>query len=302
MIDVNLENFETEVIQASMQTPVLVDFWAPWCGPCQTLGPILEKLELAYGGRFKLVKIDSDQEQQLAAMFGVRSIPTCVLMSQGQPVDGFMGALPESQLRAFLDKHLPEGPVLPVDDALPTEDGAGEDDDLQSKLERLEKAVREQPDDEKARFAYLRLLLEMGLEDEARAEFATVATLADGSLRYGAIRAWLEALEVARQAGDANARLQELDAAIAADKRDFGTRYQRAQLLLAHNQWTQAMDELLEILMRDRHWNEERARKTYVAILEIIEPPKSPVAEGQIPPEDPVVASYRRRLSSVVLS
>lgn len=302
MIDVNLENFEMEVIQASMQTPVLVDFWAPWCGPCQTLGPILEKLELAYGGRFKLVKIDSDQEQQLAAMFGVRSIPTCVLMSQGQPVDGFMGALPESQLRAFLDKHLPEGPVLPVDDALPTEDGAGEDDDLQSKLERLEKAVREQPDDEKARFAYLRLLLEMGLEDEARAEFATVATLADGSLRYGAIRAWLEALEVARQAGDANARLQELDAAIAADKRDFGTRYQRAQLLLAHNQWTQAMDELLEILMRDRHWNEERARKTYVAILEIIEPPKPPVAEGQIPPEDPVVASYRRRLSSVVLS
>ncbi|RMX09389.1 thioredoxin [Allofranklinella schreckenbergeri] len=302
MIDVNLENFETEVIQASMQTPVLVDFWAPWCGPCQTLGPILEKLELAYGGRFKLVKIDSDQQQQLAAMFGVRSIPTCVLMSQGQPVDGFMGALPESQLRAFLDKHLPEGPVLPVDDALPTEDGAGEDDDLQSKLERLEKAVREQPDDEKARFAYLRLLLEMGLEDEARAEFATVATLADGSLRYGAIRAWLEALEVARQAGDANARLQELDAAIAADKRDFGARYQRAQLLLAHNQWTQAMDELLEILMRDRHWNEERARKTYVAILEIIEPPKPPVAEGQIPPEDPVVASYRRRLSSVVLS
>lgn len=302
MIDVNLENFETEVIQASMQTPVLVDFWAPWCGPCQTLGPILEKLELAYGGRFKLAKIDSDQEQQLAAMFGVRSIPTCVLMSQGQPVDGFMGALPESQLRAFLDKHLPEGPVLPVDDALPTEDGAGEDDDLQSKLERLEKAVREQPDDEKARFAYLRLLLEMGLEDEARAEFATVATLADGSLRYGAIRAWLEALEVARQAGDANARLQELDAAIAADKRDFGARYQRAQLLLAHNQWTQAMDELLEILMRDRHWNEERARKTYVAILEIIEPPKPPVAEGQIPPEDPVVASYRRRLSSVVLS
>lgn len=302
MIDVNLENFETEVIQASMQTPVLVDFWAPWCGPCQTLGPILEKLELAYGGRFKLAKIDSDQEQQLAAMFGVRSIPTCVLMSQGQPVDGFMGALPESQLRAFLDKHLPEGPVLPVDDALPTEDGAGEDDDLQSKLERLEKAVREQPDDEKARFAYLRLLLEMGLEDEARAEFATVATLADGSLRYGAIRAWLEALEVARQAGDANARLQELDAAIATDKRDFGARYQRAQLLLAHNQWTQAMDELLEILMRDRHWNEERARKTYVAILEIIEPPKPPVAEGQIPPEDPVVASYRRRLSSVVLS
>jgi putative thioredoxin len=92
MIDVTVETFEAEVIAASMTTPVLVDFWAPWCGPCKTLGPLLEKMEEAYGGRFKLVKIDSDQEQQLAAAFGIRSIPTCVLLKNGQPVDGFMGA------------------------------------------------------------------------------------------------------------------------------------------------------------------------------------------------------------------
>lgn len=106
MIDVTLENFEAEVVAASMAVPVLVDSGA-WCGPCKTLGPVLEKLEVAYEGRFKLVKIDSDQEQQLASMFGIRSIPTCVLMIGGKPVDGFMGAQPEGKLREFLDKHLP---------------------------------------------------------------------------------------------------------------------------------------------------------------------------------------------------
>ena len=107
MIDVTVENFEAEVVAASMTTPVLVDFLAPWCGPCKTLGPVLEKLEVAYAGRFTLAKIDSDQQQQLAAMFGIRSIPTCVLMMNGQPVDGFMGAQPEGQVRAFLDKQVP---------------------------------------------------------------------------------------------------------------------------------------------------------------------------------------------------
>ena len=97
MIEATVQNFEAEVIQASMTVPVLVDFWAPWCAPCKSLGPILEKLELEYAGRFKLVKIDSDQEQQISQAFGIRSIPTCVLLVGGKPVDGFMGALPESQ-------------------------------------------------------------------------------------------------------------------------------------------------------------------------------------------------------------
>ena len=113
MLDVTVQNFEAEVIEASMATPVLVDFWAPWCGPCKSLGPVLEKLETDYAGRFKLVKINSDNEQQLAAAFGIRSIPTCVLLVGGQPVDGFMGALPEGKVREFLDKHLPsEGELL----------------------------------------------------------------------------------------------------------------------------------------------------------------------------------------------
>ena len=302
MMDVTIENFEAEVIEASMHTPVLVDFWAPWCGPCRSLGPVLEKLETAYQGRFKLAKIDSDQEQQLAGMFGVRSIPTCVLMVQGQPVDGFMGALPEAQVRAFLDKHLPEGAPAIEDEGAALAAEPAVEEDLQTRLDKLQQAVQDKPEDEAARFDYVKLLLEMGLEDEAKVAFAPVIAQAGTSQRYGALKTWMDALDAAHRAGDANARLKELDATIAADKRNFEARHQRAQILLAHNQWTAAMDELLEILMHDRQWNDGLARKTYVAILDLIEPPKPAVAEGQIPPEDPTVASYRRRLSSVVLS
>ena len=106
MTDVTVANFEAEVVEASLHTPVLVDFWAPWCGPCKSLGPVLDKVEAEYGGRFKLVKINSDDEQELAGAFGIRSIPTCVLMVGGKPVDGFMGAQTEGQVKAFLDKQI----------------------------------------------------------------------------------------------------------------------------------------------------------------------------------------------------
>ncbi len=101
MIDVTMANFETDVIAASQTTPVLVDFWADWCGPCKSLGPVLEKLEADYAGRFQLVKINADTEQQLAGAFGVKSLPTCILLMGGRPVDGFMGALPEGKVREF---------------------------------------------------------------------------------------------------------------------------------------------------------------------------------------------------------
>src|SRR6188768_21676 len=128
MIDVTIENFEQEVIAASLNQPVLVDFWAPWCGPCKALGPVLEKLEIDYGGGFKLVKINSDEEQQLAGAFGIRSIPTVILLKNGQPVDGFMGALPEGKVREFLDKHVqaqaPEEEEEPLADAAPDDPAA----------------------------------------------------------------------------------------------------------------------------------------------------------------------------------
>jgi putative thioredoxin len=302
MIDVTIQNFDDEVVAASMSTPVLVDFWAPWCGPCKVIGPLLEKLETEYAGRFKLVKVDSDQQQELSQAFGIRSIPTCVLMSQGKPVDGFMGAMPEGQIKAFLEKNLPEADVLEAEVTSVEVSDAPAFDDPVAIEEALHQAVLKNPDDEDARFNYIKHLLHAGRDDDAKVAFAPVIAKTTLVRRFDALQRWMNAIDFVTDRADLTSDTASFDAKIAANKRDFDARFGKAQTLMAAQNWTAAMDELLEILMRDKAWASDLARKTCIAILDIIEPPPIKVADGQIPPVDPTVATYRRRLSSVVLS
>ncbi len=298
MIDATVANFETEVVEASNTVPVLVDLWAPWCGPCRALGPILEKLEVAYEGRFKLVKINTEEEQELAAAFGVRSIPMVMLLKDGQPVDGFVGALPEGQIREFLDKHVPDSAPEQADDAEPS-DAEAESAPALPPLEKLQQDLATNPANDTARKAYVELLLKDGRTADAALAFEPLAGKALADARIQALSDWL----AAAQAAPGLPPVAALQASIAANKRDFDARYALAQQHMAAQQWTAALDELLDILMRDKNWSEDRARKTFVNILELMTPADAPKpTPGQPPATDPTVESYRRRLSMTVLS
>jgi putative thioredoxin len=211
-----------------------------------------------------------------------------------------MGALPEGKIKEFLDKHVPPAGPEAEEEAEIEEPAPDMTPDAQ--LERLQHDVATDPSDDEARFGYVKALLLAGRSDDAKVAFAPVIAKAAQVRRFDSLQRLMDAFDFAHGAGDAARAQADADARIAASKRDFDARFARARLLMAGQRWTDAMDELLEILMRDKAWNDDLARKTYIAILDVIEPPKPKVADGQIPPDDPTVATYRRRLSSVVLS
>ncbi len=311
MSDITIQNFEADLIQASMQQPVLLDIWAPWCGPCRTLGPMLESIEAAYGGRFKLAKLNSDDQPdiagQLSQAFGVRSIPFCVLFKGGQPVDGFVGAIPEPQIREFLDRHVPSAEALEAEEETAEAEVLEAEGDLDAALAKLQQAVAIDPANEVARNDYVKLLIETGQLAQARQAWEPVASKALVDARIAALGLWLDACEQAPAARSP----QQLAAAIEADRRDFDARYELAQGLMAQGQFTEAMDALLEIVMRDKAWRDELARKTYVAILELMSKPAPKAAAGAekakgaleltghaaVAPSDPLIDQYRRKLS-----
>ena len=306
MIDITRATFDTEIIEASMHTPVLVDFWHPKSEQCKVIVPLLEKLEIDYAGRFILAKVDASQEQEIAGAFGVQSIPTCILMMGGKPVDGFQGALPEEQLKEFLDKHLPPAPEPEA--TLEPESAEFVAITPEMQLETLVSKLKEDANNEAVRFDLVKLLLQLGRDDDAKIAFAPVIAQTSVVRKFDSLKRWMNAIDsiainsINTPAKDENSTKNDFDSRIAANKRDFEARFGKAQSLMAQQRWTDAMDELLEILMRDKTWNEDLARKTYIAILDIIEPAPVKVADGHIPPVDATVATYRRRLSSVVLS
>lgn len=262
MLDITLSNFESDVIEASRRQPVLLDIWAPWCGPCKALGPVLEKLEAAYAGRFMLAKLNSDEQPeiagQLSGMFGVRSIPFCVLFQRGEPVDGFVGALPEGELRVFLDKHVPVAEVATgADDADRAREmlSSGRVDDA---IAVLRDSLERDPSNDQLRFDCLRALIRARRVEEARTLYAPVAGRGNPATDdVAAAGLWLEACALPDEgAGNAGEILDE--------------RFRRAQACMARSQFTAALDELLEILTRDKDWGGGKARTAYLAILRLL--------------------------------
>ncbi|MCY1222864.1 putative protein YbbN [compost metagenome] len=280
MSDVNLQNFETEVIDASHQAPVLVDFWAPWCGPCRTLGPMLERLEAEAEGSWKLVKVNVDENQELAAHFGVRSIPHVVAIADGQAVDQFTGVLPESGLREFLGRLAPGQARSPLAEAQELA-AAGNRDGAET---LFADAIAADPESDVARLAYIGFLLDGNAIDRARAEFAALSPRAGQEDGYGALRTRIEAMENAAGLPDE----ATLTGRIAADPRDLAARLDLARLMIAHQQYEPALEQLLAIVRTDRGFEDDIGRKTMLSVFEML-------ADR---PE--VVSRWRRQLSTAL--
>ncbi len=282
--DASTASFGVDVITESARQPVLVDFWAPWCEPCKQLAPILEKVVKAAAGKVKLVKMNIDEHPQIPGRLGVRSIPAVIAFQRSQPVDGFMGALPESQVRGFIERLV--GPLDEGADALAEAEALLAEGDVAGAAEAYAAIVSEDPGDLAAIAGLAKIFIGAGEIENAR---TILASAPEAGARDPAIVAAKAALELAEQAASVG-DIFDLTRRIEASPDDHQARFDFAVLLNARNERDAAAAALLEIIKRDRAWNDDGARKQLLQFFE---------AWG---PMDPATIGARRKLSALLFA
>ncbi|OOG64996.1 thioredoxin [Rhodanobacter sp. B04] len=278
VFDVDQQSFEADVLQASLTTPVLVDFWATWCEPCKTLGPMLEKLAAEYNGAFRLGKVDVDTQRELAGMFGIRSIPTVMLVKDGQVLDGFAGALPEGQLREFLSRH-----VQPLEAA--AEPAAAEvvPETPAQAIDRLQQAIAAEPGKPDLKLDLALALMRAGQVDSAAAELAALPANLATDTRAVRLRSELDLTHALKDAP----RTGELQQRVQADASDWIARDQLGVRLLLEGDAEAGLEQFLTILQKARDWNDGQAKKRLLAAFATLD-------------DAELVGRYRRKMASLL--
>jgi len=278
--------FMQDVIEASREVPVIVDFWATWCGPCRTLGPALEAAVTAAKGKVRMVKVDVDQNQMIAQQLRIQSIPTVYAFWQGQPVDGFQGAIPASEIKKFVDKLSALAGDGGLAEALEAAEQMLAEGAVTDAAETFAAILGEEPENAGAYGGLVRCYLALGEFDQADAMLAAAPTAISKSKEVEAARAQLD---LARQAANAGPE-QELRAAVAADPQDRQARFDLALALHAAGKVDEAVDELLDLFRLDREWNDGAAKAQLLTIFDALKP------------TDAIVLKGRRRLSSMIFA
>jgi len=278
--NVGMQNFQQLVLEKSMTKPVLVDFWADWCQPCQTIMPMLAKLAEEYGGKFELAKVNADAEQELAAHFGIKSLPTMKLFYQGQLVDERMGALPESDIRAMLDKHI----VSETDQLMQAAMTAYQQGQTEAALEMLNQALAKDPDNAELKVTIAQMVYAQGDSESALALLDNLDE--DGNKLDGAIKLRAE-IKLAAQLADLPS-LDEIEQRLATNSQDLEAMMQKSRRLSAQGDYENAMECLLQVMRSDRGYDDDAGRR---GLLELFD---------MLGGEHPSVQKYRRKLFTLL--